>query len=51
MFINVNLTTRRAEPWNASILTGLKIACDIHASIPRPAKLGRHIGIRRGGVS
>jgi acyl-CoA thioester hydrolase len=43
MFINVNLTTRRAAPWSPTVLAGL------HAAITeyRPAKLGRQVGIVR----
>jgi acyl-CoA thioester hydrolase len=47
MFINVNLTTRRAERWSQSVMAGLITARDIHAKIERPAKLGRHIGMRK----
>jgi acyl-CoA thioester hydrolase len=47
MFINVNLTTRRAEPWGDAVMAGLIIARDIHAKMPRPTKLGRHIGIKK----
>jgi acyl-CoA thioester hydrolase len=47
MFINVNLSTRRAAPWSDAIHAGLLTARGIHAKIPRPAKLGRHIEIRK----
>jgi len=47
LFINVNLTTRRAAPWSEAIMSGLLAARDVHAKIPRPEKLGRHIAIRR----
>jgi acyl-CoA thioester hydrolase len=47
LFINVNLTTRRAATWSEAIMSGLLTARDIHAKIARPTKLGRHIGIRK----
>jgi len=45
MFINVNLTTRRAAPWSDEVMQGLIEARDIHARGPRPAKLGRSLKI------
>ena len=47
MFINVNLTTRRAAPWTPAALTRLQSALAVHSALPRPAKLGRHIGLRK----
>jgi acyl-CoA thioester hydrolase len=47
LFINVNLTTRRAAVWGDAVMAGLYAARDAHAALPRPAKLGRSIGIRR----
>jgi acyl-CoA thioester hydrolase len=47
MFINVNLTTRRAAVWGDAVMKGLIDARDAHSMLPRPAKLGRSIGIRR----
>ncbi len=43
MFVNVNLATRRATPWETAVLAGLLAARDAHAAT-RPAKLGRSIG-------
>jgi acyl-CoA thioester hydrolase len=45
MFINVNLTTRRAAPWSDNVMTGLRKAREIHAKITQPAKLGRSLKI------
>jgi acyl-CoA thioester hydrolase len=47
MFINVNLTTRRAAFWGDEVMRGMVAVRDAHAMQPRPAKLGRSIGIRR----
>jgi acyl-CoA thioesterase FadM len=47
MFINVNLTTRRAAVWGDALMAGMIAARQAHAVLPRPAKLGRHIGIPR----
>ena len=47
MFINVNLTTRRAAPWSEEVMQGLLTARATHAQIPRPAKLGRSVRIAR----
>jgi acyl-CoA thioester hydrolase len=45
MFINVNLTTRRAAPWSEEVMAGLRKAHEIHAKITQPAKLGRSLKI------
>jgi acyl-CoA thioester hydrolase len=47
MFINVNLTTRRAAVWGDAVMAGMMAAREAHAVLPRPAKLGRSIGIPR----
>jgi acyl-CoA thioester hydrolase len=47
MFINVNLTTRRAALWTDEALAYLRAALQEHQKLPRPAKLGRAIGIAR----
>ncbi|OYY03762.1 MAG: hypothetical protein B7Y73_05985, partial [Acidocella sp. 35-58-6] len=47
MFVNVSLTTRRVVPWTALALESLQAALAAHNALPRPAKLGRAIGIRR----
>lgn len=47
MFINVNLTTRRAALWTDAALAHLRAALLAHQPLPRPAKLGRAIGIIR----
>jgi acyl-CoA thioester hydrolase len=47
MFINVNLTTRRAAVWTEDVMKRLINTRDAHALHPRPSKLGRSIGIRR----
>jgi acyl-CoA thioester hydrolase len=46
MFLSVNLTTRRVAPWTPDALTRLQSALAAHNTLPRPTKLGRHIGIR-----
>jgi acyl-CoA thioester hydrolase len=47
MFISVSLASRRAAPWTAAAQTRLQAALAVHNNLPRPVKLGRHIGIRR----
>ncbi|OYV24602.1 MAG: hypothetical protein B7W99_01435 [Rhodospirillales bacterium 20-58-10] len=47
MFINVNLTTRRAALWTPQAKETLQQAVLTHSGLPRPAKLGRAIGIVR----
>jgi len=47
MFVNVNLTTRRAAVWGDEVMRGMAAVRDAHAHLPRPEKLGRSIGIRR----
>lgn len=47
MFVNVSLTTRRVVPWTPQALENLQSALALHSALPRPAKLGRAIGIRR----
>jgi acyl-CoA thioester hydrolase len=47
MFINVNLTTRRAAPWSDEVMQGLIEALNVHALVPRPGKLGRSLKIPR----
>lgn len=47
MFINVNLTTRRAVLWTDDAIAHLRAALQAHHVLPRPAKLGRAIGIAR----
>lgn len=47
MFINVNLTTRRAALWTDRAFGTLRAALQAHQVLPRPAKLGRAIGITR----
>lgn len=46
MFINVNLATRRAAPWTGPAMRTLNEALAVHKRLPRPAKLGRAIGMR-----
>jgi acyl-CoA thioester hydrolase len=47
MFVNVNLTTRRAAVWGDEVMRGLISTRDAHALLPKPVKLGRSLGIRR----
>jgi acyl-CoA thioester hydrolase len=47
MFVSVSLITRRAEPWTPAAFSRLNAALAAHNALPRPAKLGRAIGIKR----
>jgi acyl-CoA thioester hydrolase len=47
MFINVNLTTRRAAHWTDDAMMHLQAAYEAHKALKQPDKLGRAIGIIR----
>jgi acyl-CoA thioester hydrolase len=47
MFINVDLMTRRAAEWTDEAMMHLRAALRSHQVLPRPAKLGRAIGVQR----
>jgi len=47
MFVSVNLATRRSALWTPAAWTRLQTARDTHKNLPRPAKLGRSVGIPR----
>ncbi len=47
MFVSVNLKTRRVAPWTLDAMARIHAMRDTHAELSRPAKLGRHIAIRK----
>ncbi len=47
MYVSVNLANGRASPWPEDVLARIMTAKAAHDSLPRPAKTGRHVGIRR----
>jgi len=47
MFVNVDLSTRRAAVWGDEAMGWLEAVKEAHGRLPRPAKLGRSVGIRR----
>jgi acyl-CoA thioester hydrolase len=47
MFVSVNLQTSRAAPWEAGAMDRINAALAVHKTLPRPAKLGRSIAIKR----
>lgn len=47
LFVHVNLETRKASPFPDDIRANLDIMRASHGAMPRPAGIGRTIGIRR----
>jgi hypothetical protein len=47
MILHVDFATRRAAPWPAETQERLAAMAKAHAKLPRPAKAGRLIGIKR----
>jgi acyl-CoA thioester hydrolase len=45
MYLSVSLATRRTAPWLQDVMANINAALALHAALPRPAKLGRRIGI------
>ncbi|WP_150494333.1 thioesterase family protein [Roseibium aquae] len=48
MSLHVNLSARKVAPWPDDILANLTGLAHAHASLPRPERAGRAIGIKRG---
>jgi acyl-CoA thioester hydrolase len=46
MFVSVNLATRRTALWTPAARSRQQAALAVHNKLPRPAKLGRRIGMR-----
>jgi acyl-CoA thioester hydrolase len=47
LFMHVSLQTRRSQPFPSATLARLGEVLAAHAVLPRPAMLGRQLGIRR----
>ena len=45
MTLSVDLTTRRVAPWEAPIYAGIDAIWQRHRLLPRPAEMGRVIGV------
>jgi acyl-CoA thioester hydrolase len=46
--IHVDYATRRPAPWPGETMRRLETLAAAHAALPRPARAGRAIAIRRG---
>ena len=47
MLMHMDSRGRKATPMPDEVLEGVEAVMEAHASLPRPAKAGRVIGIRR----
>ena len=45
--MNIDFAARRSAPWPAPVAERLEILWDAHRSLPRPAKAGRVMSLRR----
>jgi acyl-CoA thioester hydrolase len=47
MFLHVSLTARRVTPFPPELKARVRAAADAHSLLPRPAWVGRHVGMPR----